>query len=77
MIRRLGLDPDTRVLRSHSTSEGVDENSVLVIRHWRYAGRGHSTGQAVFARSIAEDIADNRRIARQALRGDDPWEGAA
>jgi hypothetical protein len=53
-----------------------EDDSVLVVGHWLYAGRGHGPGQAIFAQTIAEDIADNRRIFRQ-IRHDDPWEGAA
>ncbi len=37
---------------------------------WRYAGRGYTSGEALFARGIAQDIATNREIARLGL-GDD------
>ena len=41
-----------------------DNDAVLVIGQWYYAGRGHTPGEAAFARTIAEDIAENRRIWR-------------
>jgi hypothetical protein len=41
-----------------------DEETVLVLGHWQYIGRGHSPGEAIFARTIAHDISENRRLVR-------------
>jgi hypothetical protein len=71
------VEPEPRLEDLDLNDQGDDEDdSVLVVGHWLYAGRGHGAGQAIFAQTIAEDIADNRRIFRQ-IRHDDPWEGAA
>ena len=42
-----------------------DDETVLVIGNWRYTGRGHTPGEALFAHTIAEDLTENRRIGRQ------------
>jgi hypothetical protein len=85
ILRAKGLGQATTIRRCHLENlddlddQADDEeatDSVLVVGHWLYAGRGHSPGQAIFATTIAQDIADNRRIFRQ-IRHDDPWEGAA
>jgi hypothetical protein len=74
-----GLDPDTPVRRCqvHDLDDpkqlACDENTVLVIGSWGYVGRGHSAGEAIFARTIAEDMAENRRIARQFRDNDEEW----
>lgn len=62
------LDPSTPVL--HLRPDELDElelqeDAVLVVGSWRYAGRGHSPGEAIFAASIREDLAEARRLARQ------------
>jgi hypothetical protein len=49
----------------------VDEDTVLVIGSWTYSGRGHSVGESIFARTIADDIAESRRIRRQIARNDE------
>jgi hypothetical protein len=72
-LRAFGLADDTRVVRGHPIADEVDDDTVLVIGHWRYAGRGHSNGQAIFARTIAQEIADNRRIARTVAKEEDLW----
>jgi hypothetical protein len=51
-------------------ADDLDDETVLVLGHWRYAGRGHSPGEAIFARTVAQDIVDNRRHARQATRAE-------
>jgi hypothetical protein len=33
-----------------------------VMGHWQYIGRGHSPGEAIYARTIAADLAENRRL---------------
>jgi hypothetical protein len=75
-----GLDRDIPVRRylvEHLDElDQIDdhEESVLVIGSWGYAGRGHSAGEAIFARTIAHDLAENSRICRQVLR-DEELEG--
>lgn len=67
------LDPDTPVRRSVASDldelshVDADEDTVLVIDSWTYSGRGHSVGvgEAIFARTIADDVAESRRIRRQ------------
>jgi hypothetical protein len=49
-------------------TDEMDDDTVLVLGHWRYAGRGHSPGEGLLARTIAQDIADNRRDSRLATR---------
>ncbi len=80
-----GLEPNTPVRRY--TAEGIgesdqldneDEDAVLIVGNWKYIGRGHSAGEAIYARTIAHDIKENRRMARQAIRGETlRMEGAA
>jgi hypothetical protein len=54
-------------------TDDVDRDTVLLLGHWRYPGRGHSPGEGLLARTIAQDIADNRRIALIAAQEDDRW----
>jgi hypothetical protein len=76
-----GLDPSTPVSRcrpedlSDLTEPDASGESVLVVGDWRYTGRGHSPGQAVYAASIRQDLSESRRIWRQ-LRYDDDWRTA-
>jgi len=68
-----GIDPVTPVARIGVEQLGdfaEHEDTVLVIGHWLYTGRGHSPGQAIYAATIAEDLAESRRLARQSLRLD-------
>lgn len=66
-----GLDPDLPVerCRMDDVSEAGDISEfgdvVLVVGHWRYIDRGHSPGQAVFAATIADDMARARQLRRQ------------
>jgi hypothetical protein len=66
-----GLDPTTRVIKLLVEDLGdldgadEDEDAVLVIGQWRYAGRGHTSGEAIYAQTIAHDLAENRRSYRQ------------
>jgi hypothetical protein len=63
----LGYSEGTRVQRSEPCDTVADE-TVLVVGNWRYIGRGPSLGEAIYARTIADDLAENRRALRQALR---------
>jgi hypothetical protein len=40
------------------------EETILVMGQWQYTGRGHSPGEAIYARTIAQDVAENRRLRR-------------
>lgn len=66
-----GLDPDTPVERCRMVDmEDAGDiskfgDAVLVVGHWRYVDRGHSPGQAVFAATIADDMARARQLRRQ------------
>jgi hypothetical protein len=46
-----------------SSNQSQDE-TVLVLGHWQYIGRGHTRGEAIYARTIAQDAADARRLQR-------------
>jgi hypothetical protein len=59
----MGYPEGTRVKRHHDEYQG--EDTILVIGQWQYRGRGHSPGEAIYSRTIAEDIAENRCICRQ------------
>ncbi len=67
-----GLNPATPIERLNrkelDEADLIDEfgNAVLVVGHWRYVGRGHSPGQAVYASTIANDLIRARQLARQA-----------
>jgi len=76
-LRALGLDPDVPVVRGSAHDppdvEDLSGNAVLVLGHWRYAGRGHGPGEALFARTIAAELTENRRLARQAMKEEEQW----
>jgi hypothetical protein len=79
-LAAVGIDPaGARLVRLSEQAlfdlEDVRENDVLVVGHWRFAGRGHGPAQALFATTIARDLADNRRWARLAALYDDRLPG--
>ncbi|MFD9969464.1 replication initiator protein RepSA [Streptomyces sp. NPDC059011] len=41
------------------------EGSTLVLAHWTYAGHGHTPGESWLAQSIADEIRQNRQLARE------------
>jgi hypothetical protein len=68
LVAALGYPDHTHVQRRqerHSAGEVDDDVTILVIGEWRYDGRGHSPGEAIYARTIAHDLAESRHIARQ------------
>jgi hypothetical protein len=68
LLRALGCDPATALVRWRAVgANDWDESKVLVIGHWRYAGRGYRAGESYWAAAIAEEIATNRKLARWAL----------
>ncbi|MGW7050814.1 replication initiator protein RepSA [Streptomyces sp. NPDC054887] len=52
-----------------------DPETTLVLADWRYAGHGHTPGEAALAASIAEDIRINRETAREAMHDQRALEG--
>jgi hypothetical protein len=78
LLTARGIDPDTPIHRvsvggavttdDETDVDGLDPDTVLVLSHWQYAGRGHGPGQAILADLIAQDMHENRRIARAAIR---------
>jgi hypothetical protein len=66
LIAALGYPEDTAVRRHDDhDQDGTDEQETILVRgQWLYRGRGHSPGEAIYARTIADDITENRRIAR-------------
>jgi hypothetical protein len=78
-----GLDPEIPFVRvplaafEDLEDFDADEDTVLVIGHWSYAGRGHSAGEAMFAATVARDQAQNRQIYRDMKFADVDWRDAA
>lgn len=74
LLRSLGY-PEGTTLR-HVDLDGDDTDAegqtLLTAGSWRYLGRGHTAGQALYAKTIAGDIAEDRRLAR--LTPADEWE---
>jgi len=75
-----GLDLATPVVHIHAQElEEFDrmtiDDTVLVVGHWQYAGRGYTTGEAIYAATVAQDWAENRRMARLSA-GPEWWEAA-
>lgn len=52
------------ILRAHGIA-AEDAENVIVAGRWAYAGRGYSAGEAVYAATIASDLAESRTLARQ------------
>ncbi|MFJ8346015.1 replication initiator [Streptomyces sp. NPDC094153] len=55
-----------RAERAHHVGH-VDIPDVVTERHWRYAGSGHTPGAVLIAAGIADDLARNLEIVREAL----------
>ncbi|MFE2088442.1 replication initiator protein RepSA [Streptomyces sp. NPDC059460] len=60
--RERGLDP---LDQDDDQAEGSGEDTTLVIAHWEYAGQGHTPGESWLAQSIANEIRQNRELARE------------
>ncbi|WP_322741132.1 replication initiator [Streptomyces hygroscopicus] len=54
-----------RAERAHHVGH-ADIPDTVTERHWRYLGSGHSPGAALIAVGIAEDLAVNRELGREA-----------
>jgi hypothetical protein len=66
LLAQLGFSSQGKVLRQEAeNNEEGEEETVLVLGQWQYIGRGHSPGEAIYARTIAADLAENRRLCRQ------------
>jgi hypothetical protein len=76
---RAGTGLDSDAAAAIHRSEGDEDShvhhgdTVESVATWRFAGRGHSPGQAVYAATIASDLADDRRIARETNARDEHW----
>jgi hypothetical protein len=88
-LARAGLPRATPVVRMAADrsvegvdmpTEGVEGDPVVVVGAWRYHSRGHSPGEGLWAASVAERIAESRRLAREArwdqAEDDENWEAA-
>jgi hypothetical protein len=66
-VDALGYPEGTQVDRHHEHRQGDDkdvEDSILVLDHWQYQRRRYSPG-GIYARTIAHDLAESRRVARE------------
>jgi hypothetical protein len=72
LVAALSYPEGTHVQRYNERGQdGVgDEEPILVIGQWQYIGRGHSPGEAIYARTIAHDLAESRRMGRQIPRSE-------
>lgn len=59
------------MLRVHGIAP-EDADNVVVAGHWTYAGRGYSEGEAVYAATVASDLAESRILARRIDQEDKP-----
>jgi hypothetical protein len=65
LVTALGYAEDTCVRRPNECHQTNNQDAtILVLGHWQYCGRGHSPGEAIYARTIASDLAENRRLSR-------------
>jgi hypothetical protein len=72
LLTAIGRPDEANVVRDDEQEPGhADEETILVVGHWQYIGRGHSPDEAIFARTIADDLAENRRICRRISHDDD------
>jgi hypothetical protein len=75
LLAALGYPENGHIVRGdESIEDGNEDETMLAFRHWQYIGRGHSPGEAIFARTIAYDLAENRRICRR-INDDDELAG--
>lgn len=50
-----------------------DPPDVITERQWRYVGAGHTSGGALLAAGVAEDLATNREITREIWAAERGW----
>jgi hypothetical protein len=67
LVAALGYTEQTDLQRQDERDMGVaaSEETILVVGHWHYTGRGHSPGEVIYARTIAHDLAESRTIPRR------------
>jgi hypothetical protein len=53
----------------------VDPPNMIIERHWRYVGAGHTSGGVLLAAGVAEDLAANREITREVWAAERGWPG--
>jgi hypothetical protein len=72
LVAALRYPEGTHVQREdrHPREGTADEETILVLGQWQYRGRGHSFAEAIYARTIAEDLTENRRLVRQCDRNE-------
>ena len=64
---------ELRAVRArHRTTPLPADLDTITEATWRYAGRGYTPGEALFARGIADDITTNREMVRELLRLEAP-----
>ncbi|MCN9239478.1 plasmid replication initiator protein [Streptomyces sp. RY43-2] len=54
-----------RAERAHHKGH-ADMPDMVTERHWRYVGSGHTPGAALIAAGVADDLAESRRLGREA-----------
>jgi hypothetical protein len=65
LLAAFGHSDEGQVVRGEDErSDQSQDETVLVLGHWQYIGRGHTHGEAIYARTIAQDVADSRRLRR-------------
>ncbi|MEU0428042.1 replication initiator [Streptomyces canus] len=57
-----------RAERAHHMGH-TETPDTVTERHWRYVGSGHSSGAALIAAGIADDLAESRRLGVEAIQG--------
>ncbi|MEV5136826.1 replication initiator [Streptomyces syringium] len=65
-----------RTERADHNRDGLQPSETLEVitdAHWQYLGSGHTTGAALIAAGIAEDLATNREVSRQTLDSASIW----
>ncbi|MFE2635601.1 replication initiator [Streptomyces scopuliridis] len=56
-----------RADHERTAPDSADELDAITDAHWRYVGSGHTPGASLIAAGIAEDLATNREVARDAV----------
>ncbi len=51
-----------------NTAHFPDDAETVTETHWQYLGSGHTSGAALIAAGVADDLAENRAVAREMRR---------
>jgi hypothetical protein len=54
-----------------------EDDTTLTLAHWIYAGQGLTPGESMFAATVANDLRESRRLARENDAGSIGTEGVA